>query len=534
MNDATNYTVNDSIAVITFQNPPVNALGAKLRAAISSGLEKSISSDGITAVVLRGSGRCFSGGADIREFGSPPVSPTLRDLIDQIEASPKPVIAAIHGVCYGGGMELALSCHYRVGDSSAQIAQPEIKLGLVPGAGATQRLPRVAGVEAALKIILSGNPVDARAAAEMGALDKLFDGDLGESAIEFAKRVAGDGTAHRITRKLDVKPPPEGFFAAERKKMERRGRGLIAPWRCIDSVENAIRLPVDEGLKIERVFFEECLVSDQSKAQRHAFFAERQVAKIPDIAKDTPVVPIESVAIIGCGTMGGGIGMNFANAGIPVHFIETSAAALEKGLGIIRDNYAATVAKGRLSESAMQSRMELLSGGTEFEVSAGVNLVIEAVFEKMALKKEIFRKLDGICAPGTILATNTSTLDVDEIAAVTSRPEMVLGTHFFSPANVMRLLEIVRGDKTSKEVIATAMGLSKTIGNDAVLFVRRKIDPHVFFGYSHRGEKIFDQLGRFTFEGIAVQSGITGINDKIKTQRIIRKDLDPFDQSRSR
>ncbi len=469
MNEKTEYTVHGSIAVITLQNPPVNALGVKLRTAIFNGLEMAISTDSITAIVVHGSGRCFSGGADIREFGSPPISPNLGELIDLIENCPIPVIAAIRGVCYGGGMELALACHYRVGDSSALIAQPEIKLGLVPGAGATQRLPRVAGVEAALKIILSGNPIDAATAVSMGALDKVFGGDLVESATAFAREIAGDGTAHRVTRKLDVEPPPDGFFDAERNKLERRGRGLIAPWRCIDSVENAVRLPVDEGLKAERKFFEECMASYQSKAQRHVFFAERQVAKIPDIAKDTPVKSIQSVAIVGCGTMGGGIGMNFANAGIRVHFIETSGAGLDRGLGIIRDNYAATVAKGRLSESAMQSRMELLTGGTDFEAAVNADMVIEAAFEKMSLKKEIFQKLDAICPPGAILATNTSTLDIDQIAAITSRPEMVLGTHFFSPANVMRLLEIVRGKKTSKEVVATVMGLAKTIGKVGVL-----------------------------------------------------------------
>ena len=326
MNDIIVYAVINSISFITFKTPPVNALGTDLRTAIFDGLAKANSTDDVTAIILQGSGRCFSGGADIREFGLPPASPSLRDLIDRIEASPKPVIAAIHGVCFGGGLELSLACHYRIGDGSAKVAFPEIKLGLIPGAGGTQRLPRITGVDAALNMILSGNPIDGEAAGKMGVLDKVFEGNLENSAIEFASSVSDLPK----TRDIETDPPEDGFFDSERKKMERRGRGLIAPWRCIDSVENAVTLPIDEGLAKERDYFNECLASDQSKAQRHIFFAEREVTKIPDIPKDTPAKSIESVVIIGCGTMGGGIGMNFANAGISVHFIETSDKALDK------------------------------------------------------------------------------------------------------------------------------------------------------------------------------------------------------------
>ena len=474
MSDLVHVELRGAVAVITLDSPPVNALGQAVREALVARIAAAARDPAIGALVLTGGGRCFSGGADIREFGSPPRDPNLRQVIDIAEDCPKPVVAAIHGVAVGGGLELALGCHYRVGDGSARLGLPEVKLGLLPGAGGTQRLPRVIGAQPALDLILSGDPIPAAQARALGLLDAVVEGDLTAGAVAFAENLIAEGRGPRKSRDREI--PADGgvdggadIFEAAREKIARRARGLIAPTRCIESVENAVKLTFEDGMKMEREFFVECLASEQSAGQRHAFFAERQANKIPGVPKDTPVQAIESAAVIGCGTMGGGIAMTFANAGIPVRVLETSEEALDAGLAIIRKNYAASVARGRISQEEMDGRMFLIGGATDTAQLKDADIVIEAVFEDMELKKRVFAELDSACKPGAILATNTSTLDVNEIAAATARPESVIGTHFFSPAHVMRLMENVRGAKTSPETIATVMALTKRLGKVGAL-----------------------------------------------------------------
>jgi 3-hydroxyacyl-CoA dehydrogenase len=469
VDDLVHYEKRGNVALITLDNPPINALGAGVRKAFAENIGRAITDPRIKAVVVIGAGRCFSGGADIREFGQQPTPPTLRDIIDMAEQCPKPTVAAIHGAAYGGGLELPLGCHFRVGAPSAAMTLPEIKLGVIPGAGGTQRLPRLIGAERALEIILSGDPVGPDEAKKLGILDAIADSDLVNSALAFAEARVADKSPLRKTSEMKVPSPPNSFFADQRKKIARRARGLITPGYCIAAVENAVMLPFADGMKKERESFVACRDSPQSKAQRHVFFAEREAAKIPDVPKDTPVLTIRTAAVIGCGTMGGGIVMNFANAGIPVTVVENKADGLEKGLRVIARNYATTVAKGRLSEVDMKARMALIRGTMDFGDVADADIVIEAVFEDMDVKKKVFGRLDRICKLETILATNTSTLDVDDIAKATNRPEKVIGTHFFSPANVMRLMENVRGAKTSPETIGTVMKLSKTLGKVGVL-----------------------------------------------------------------
>ena len=468
MSDSVDYEKRGNVSVVTVDNPPVNALGVDVRRGIMEAIERA-AGDGAAALVLSGAGRGFSGGVDIHEFGLPPVEPTLPDLIAMIEQSPLSIVAAIHGFAFGGGFELPLGCHYRIAAPSAKLALPEVKLGLIPGAGGTQRLPRLIGVDQALAIILSGDPIGAEEALALAVVDQLAEGDLVDAAVSFAKARLAEGGPRKKASELTPAPPAEGFFAAQRQKIERRARGLIAPWRCLESVENAVRLPFDEGLKKERELFFECRNSEQSKGQRHIFFAEREAAKIPDVPKETPARNIEEAGVVGCGTMGGGIAMCLANAGIKVRVVEASDELLDKGLGQVKKSYAAMAGKGRISEDDMAARLDLIGGTTDYGDIAEADMVIEAVFEDMDLKQELFGKLDAVCKPSAILATNTSTLDVDEIAAATGRPEKVIGTHFFSPANVMRLMENVRGAKTSPETIATVMKLSKTIGKVGVL-----------------------------------------------------------------
>ena len=441
MSDAVSVSNHDGVSVVTLQNPPVNGLGFAVRTSLRAALDAAAGDNSVRALVITGSGRMFSGGADIREFGQTPPdgTPPLPDLIDAIEASEKPVIAAIHGVALGGGCEVALGCHARLAAPGTRVGLPEVTLGILPGAGGTQRMPRLIGVPAALDLIVSGTMVPAPKALALGILDEIVDGDVVESAIALARRMVDDGVPIRRASALDdriaeARGTPE-IFDDFRKKMARRARGFEAPYACVDCIEAAVTQPFAEGLATERARFLTLVSSDQSKAQRHAFFAEREVAKIPDVPKDTPTRPIESAAVIGCGTMGGGIAMNFANAGIPVTVFEVSQEALDKGLGIIRKNYAATVSKGRLSQEQMDTRLGLISSTVDYADLANADVVIEAVFEDMALKKEVFGTLDATCKPEAILASNTSTLDVDEIAAATSRPEQVIGTHFFSPAN---------------------------------------------------------------------------------------------------
>jgi 3-hydroxyacyl-CoA dehydrogenase len=457
------------VAVFTLNNPPVNGFSAAQRKALADEIDVAQADDGIMAMVITGGGRLFSGGADIREFQTPAAlaEPNLRQVIAKIEASPKPVIAAIRGAAMGGGVEISLGCHYRIAAPRTRLALPEVKLGIVPGAGGTQRLPRLIGVGPALDMIVSGDPPADPLA--IGLVDAIAEGDLVDAAVAFAREGRPPRRASELDDRIAEARGHSEIFDDYRECIARRVRGFEAPYACIDAVRAAVEMPFEDGMARERELFESCLEAPQSKAQRHVFFAEREVAKILDVPADTPTAQIDSAAVIGCGTMGGGIAMNFANAGIPVTVVETSAEALKNGLEIIERNYATTVKRGRLAQDEMDRRMGLITGTTEFEAVGSADIVVEAVFEEMGLKKEVFAKLDELCKAGAILATNTSTLDVDEIAATTSRPESVIGTHFFSPANVMRLMENVRGAKSSPETIATVMKLSKTLGKIGVL-----------------------------------------------------------------
>jgi len=456
-----------AVAVITIDNPPVNALSHHVRTGIVSGMEAAIADDTVRSIVLICDGRTFIAGADITEFGNAPQGASLQDAQAAMENSPKPVIAAIHGTALGGGLETAMAAHYRVGVASAKFGLPEVKLGLLPGAGGTQRLPRVTGVAKALQMMTSGDPIGADEALACGLISEIVD-DLRAGAIAFAERVVAEDLPLVRIRDFDdklaeAKDDPE-IFTKFRAGIARKTRGFLAPEYNIQCIEAAVSLPFDEGLKRERELFTELMTGTQSQAQRYYFFAERQAAKVPDVPRDTPQIDINTVGILGAGTMGGGIAMNFANAGIPVKLVERNEEALERGLGVVRGNYERTASKGRISSDDVETRMGLISGSTDMGDFAECDMVIEAVFEDMDLKKSIFAQLDEICKPGALLATNTSALDVNEIASATSRPESVIGLHFFSPANVMKLLEVVRGDKSSNEVIATSMAIAKKIG----------------------------------------------------------------------
>ena len=465
------------IGILTVNNPPVNALSPGVPEGISAGLDALEKDDSVKAIVLIGGGRTFIAGADIKEFGKITSGgdrkrgPGLNEILNRIENSTKPVVAAIHGTALGGGLETAMGCHYRVAVATAQVGQPEVKLGIIPGAAGTQRLPRLAGVAKALEMCVQGDPIGAPEALKYGVIDQIVEGDLLAGAIAFAQTKAG--TAPRKVRDLTDKLGDEAanapIFAAARDTARKRQRHLIAAQAAISAVEAATQLPFDAGVARESELFQECLFSDQSKALIHVFFGDREVAKVPDVPKDTPLIPVNQAAVIGAGTMGGGIAMVLANAGIPVLLKETEQGALDRGFATIRKNYANSVAKGRFTQEVMDKRMALIQPTLSYDGFAQADMVIEAVFEGMALKKEVFGTLDKICKPGAILASNTSTLNVDEIASATTRPEMVIGTHFFSPANVMRLLEIVRGAASSKEVIATCMALSKKLGKVGVL-----------------------------------------------------------------
>ena len=469
INDVTDLDRDGAIAVVTVDSPPVNALSAAVRGGVAEAVRQVSTDPEAKAIVLICGGRTFFAGADITEFGKPPVEPTLRQLLDIIESSAKPVIAAIHGTALGGGFELALAAHHRVALPSAKCGLPEVKLGLLPGAGGTQRLPRVVGVEKALAMVTSGDPVSAEEAKALGLVDALVEeGALRDGAIAFARGIVAEGKPPRRLRDLPLDAAPE-IFAAFRKANARRFRGFAAPESAIRAVEAAASLPFDEGLAREREYFDELMRGPQSAAQRHAFFAEREAAKVSGLPAGTRTLPVNRVGVIGAGTMGGGIAMNFLNAGIPVTIVEMKAEALERGIGIVRRNYEASAKKGRLGADQVETRMGLLTGSLAMEDLRECDLVIEAVFERMDIKQEVFRKLDAIARPGAILATNTSYLDIDAIAAVTSRPESVIGLHFFSPASVMKLLEIVRGEKTGLPVLATATKLARTIGKVGVV-----------------------------------------------------------------
>ena len=471
MSNVVSYELVGNIGVISVNSPPVNALSQAVREGILNAVNAA-AEDASEAVVLRCEGRTFIAGADITEFGKPPVEPGLPEVLSAIENSKKPVIAAIHGTALGGGFEVALACHYRCAIASAKVGLPEVKLGLLPGAGGTQRVPRLAGVKAALDMITTGNPVAAAKANSMGLVDEVVEGDdLQAAAIKYANDLVASGAPLKRVRDITIDPSTieSGFFDAARKKLALRARGQIAPDKIVSCIEAAVNLPMDEGLERERELFRELVTSPESAAMRHIFFAERQAAKIKDLPKDTPLRDIKKVAIIGGGTMGGGIAMCFANVGIPVVMVEINDEALARGMKIIRKNYTITVTKGKLPADKMETLISTITGTTDYADLGDVDLVIEAVFENLELKKEIFAKLDAVCKPGAILATNTSYQDVDAIAAATNRPQDVLGLHFFSPANVMKLLEIVRGEKTANDALATSMKIGKKIGKVCAL-----------------------------------------------------------------
>ena len=474
INPVTDLSMDGDVAVITLNSPPVNALSANVREGLFEGFKAATADPAAKAIVLICEGRTFIAGADITEFGGAARGPSLFDVQEMMENAPKPVIAAIHGTALGGGLEVALVAHYRVAVPSARLGLPEVNLGLLPGAGGTQRLPRVAGPEKALEMMTSGRHAPASEALAMGLVDELAEeGKLREAAVAFARRcVAENKPLVRVrdnNSKVEAARGKPEIFEAFRKANARKFRGFLAPEYNIRCIEAAVNLPFDEGLAVERKLFGELVTGSQSAAQRYSFFAERQAQKIPDVPDDTPLIPVKSVGIIGAGTMGGGIAMNFANVGIAVTIVEVQKEALERGLKVIRGNYERTASRGGITAAQVEERMALITGSLDMNDLAPVDLVIEAVFERMDVKKDIFTKLDAICKPGAILATNTSGLNIDEIASVTKRPEAVIGLHFFSPANVMKLLEIVRADHTSKSVIATSMKLAKQIGKIAAL-----------------------------------------------------------------
>lgn len=468
MTSPVRFERHDDVLVIISDSPPVNALGAGVRDGLHEGVSQGINDPAIKAMVIRCDGKTFFAGADITEFGKPPKGASLHEVIAMMDSSEKPIVAAIHGTALGGGCEVALACHYRVAVPSAVMGLPEVKLGLLRGAGGTQRLPRIVGVKAAIEMVAIGDPIPAKKANEVGLVDRVVGEDsLEADAIAFAREVADKKPIPRVRDKT-VAPDPEAVEAFK-KQHGKRMRGFDAPAANIACVVAASELPFDEGMKFERAEFVKLMEGTQSAAQRHLFFAERQAAKIDDVDPKTPLRPINKVGVIGAGTMGGGISMNFLSAGVPVTIVEMQQDALDRGTGVMRKNYEASAAKGRIKPDAPEKAMGLLTPTLSLEDLADCDLIIEAVYENMDVKKELFTKLDAIAKPGAILATNTSYLNVDEIAAVTKRPEDVLGMHFFSPANVMRLLEVVRGEKTAKDVLATVMALAKKIKKVAVV-----------------------------------------------------------------
>ena len=474
INDVTTIEKDGNISIITLNSPPVNALSAPVREGLHKGISEARNDKETEAIVIICEGRTFIAGADISEFGKEPKGPSLFEVQEFIEDSDKPVIAAIHGTALGGGLEVALTCHYRIAVPSAKCGLPEVNLGLLPGAGGTQRLPRVVGVEKALQMVTSGQHVPAKQCLEMGLVDEISNEDnLRQDSISFAKKIVSENRPlvkiSEMNDKVEAARGNENIFKDFRASIARKARGFLAPEYNIQCIEAAVNKSFAEGIKVERKLFMELVTGTQSAAQRYAFFAQRQVAKIPDIEPDTEIKPFTSIGVIGAGTMGGGISMNFANVGIPVTIIEQSQERLDKGLSIIRKNYENTANKGRITFENVEERTALINGSTDINDLSNCDLIIEAVFENMDLKKDIFKTLDGIAKKGAILATNTSALDVNEIAEVTSRPEDVIGLHFFSPANVMRLLEIVRGEKTSKSVVATSMKMAKNIGKVAAV-----------------------------------------------------------------
>jgi 3-hydroxyacyl-CoA dehydrogenase len=496
MSELVTLTKDGDIGVITVNNPPVNALSPGVPEGIEAAIKQVTADDEIKGAVLIGGGQTFIAGADIKEFGK--ITSGQRKeginflgLLRTIEDCPKPVVAAIHGTAFGGGLETAMAFHYRVAVASALVGQPEVKLGLIPGAAGTQRLPRLAGVAKAVQMCVDGNPVSAKEALAVGIIDQLVEGDLLAGAIAFLRAKIASGEQPPKTRerndKLGDAATNAPIFEAARAQAKKAARGMLAPQAAIDAVEAATTLPYDEGEAREAELFKQCLFSDQSKALIHVFFGEREVQKIPDVPKATPLIEIKKAAIIGAGTMGGGIAMNYANAGIPVILKETTQEALDRGMATITRNYSNSVKKGRFPQEVMDKRMALITPQLTYDGFEEADIITEAVFEGMELKKQIFGELDKLAKPGAILASNTSTLNVDEIASATTRPEFVIGHHYFSPANVMRLLEIVRGQATSKEVIATSMALSKRL---------KKVGVLVGNCYGFVGNRMLHQYGR--------------------------------------
>ena len=474
MSNLMQLEIENNIAILTIESPPVNALGIDVRKGLVAGMEAAFTNDDVKMIVIICAGRTFFAGADIREFGKPPLSPQLRDVVALIEQGPKPTVAAIHGTALGGGLELALHCNYRVATPSAKMGLPEVNLGILPGAGGTQRLPRVVGVPVALQLMTSGRPIGAQKALEYGVVDAVVGEEtLRQDAIAFATKLIADGAqAPRVCDRDELLLAHRGnpeVFKEFRTKNASRFRGFKAPENIIKAVEAAVELPIAQGMTRERELFLELVETTEAAAQRYVFFAERQTAKIPDVPSSTPVRPAKAIGVIGAGTMGGGIAMNFLSMGVPVTIVERSQDALDRGLSIIRKNYERTAKKGRMSGDDVETCMALITPTTQMSDLNDVDIVIEAVFESMDVKRDVFTQLDKIAKPGAILATNTSYLDIDAIASVTSRPEDVVGLHFFSPANIMPLLEVVRGEKTSKDIINTAMKLAKKIGKTPVL-----------------------------------------------------------------
>ncbi|OED14769.1 3-hydroxyacyl-CoA dehydrogenase NAD-binding domain-containing protein [Burkholderia sp. A2] len=469
---AVDYSTRDGVAVITLNNPPVNGLGLSTRQGVMDALDRAAQDPSVTAIVLTGAGRAFSGGADITEFNTPKAlqEPTLHTVIRAVEASAKPVVAALHSVVMGGGLELALGAHYRVAAPGAQVALPEVKLGLLPGAGGTQRLPRAVGLETALNMIVSGAPVPSEQLAKSGLFDEMADGDLLDAAVAFARRVGAQNGPHpRVRDRQIVHENAAGFIQFARNSARAAAPNFPAPHKCIDAIEAGVLNGFDKGSVAERDGFVALMMTPESRALRHAFFGERAASKIPDVPADTPLREVRRVGVIGAGTMGGGIAMNFINAGLPVTLLETKQDALERGLATIRRNYDAQVKKGKLTQEKLDARIALITPTLSYDDLKDADLIVEAVFEELGVKEQVFKKLDEVAKPGAILASNTSTLDVDKIAAFTKRPQDVVGMHFFSPANVMKLLEVVRGAQTAKDVLATVMAVAKKIRKTAVV-----------------------------------------------------------------
>ena len=506
MSDLVSYTRSGDVGVITINNPPVNALSPGVPEGIIEGIQKGQADDAVNSIVLIGGGRTFIAGADIKEFGKITSGQKrggvgLHEVLRALEDCPKPVVAAIHGTAFGGGLETALGCHYRVAVPTAQVGTPEVKLGIIPGAAGTQRLPRVAGVAKGAEMCAGGEPVRAPDALAAGIVDRLIEGDLLEGAVAFAREMAAIGAPPKTSQRnerISDRAKCDAELAAVRKVVEARARGMLAPRKALEAVEASYTLPFDQGVAKEAELFKECLFSDQSKAMIHVFFGERAVNKIPGLAKETPILPIRRAAVVGAGTMGGGITMNYANAGIPVLLKETTQEALDRGLATIRKNYEATVKKGRLSQKQMDERMACITPTLSYDGFGEVDIIVEAVFEGMELKKKVFAELDKIARKDAILASNTSTLDIDQIASATSRPEQVIGHHFFSPANVMKLLEIVRGKKSSDSVIATSMQLAKTLAKVGVLVgnCRGFVGNRMFGPYQREAQFLLEEGAR--------------------------------------